>query len=227
MGKKKYKAGVCFGCQKCLYCGINLEKDTCKCRKTVKPTRTNRTIHVKSAFPRVYNPNSCNPNQLNYIKNKNECFQYGYDLTKSIQLSLCSTCNSCYQRLSSKNSNLSDKSNLTGETGNTGGTGATDIAKIIDLEATSSDVSTITQSESKCNNSETENESDVELELEVNYKLVIKQADGTVLPAKNYSITISELDEFLLAIQNNITTLLKDEEINANDYNVSFKSEKA
>ena len=40
-------------------------------------------------------------------------------------------------------------------------------------------------------------------------------------------VTISELDEFLLAIQNNITTFLKDEDINANDYNVSFKSEKA
>ena len=35
------------------------------------------------------------------------------------------------------------------------------------------------------------------------------------------------MDEFLLAIQNNITALLEDKEINANDYNVSFKSEKA
>ena len=63
--------------------------------------------------------------------------------------------------------------------------------------------------------------------MEINYKLVIKQANSSVLPAKNYSITISELDEFLLAIKNNITTFLKDEEINANDYNVFFKSEKA
>ena len=52
-------------------------------------------------------------------------------------------------------------------------------------------------------------------------------ADGITLPAKNYSVTISELDELLLAIQNNIVALLKDEEINANDYNISFKSEKA
>ncbi|EXX69339.1 hypothetical protein RirG_097040 [Rhizophagus irregularis DAOM 197198w] len=63
--------------------------------------------------------------------------------------------------------------------------------------------------------------------MEIDYKLVIKQADGSALPAKNYSVTISELDEFLLAIQNNITALLKDDEINANDYNISFKSEKA
>ena len=34
------------------------------------------------------------------------------------------------------------------------------------------------------------------------------------------------MDEFLLTIQNNVTTLLKDETIYANDYSVSFKSEK-
>ncbi|RIA93948.1 hypothetical protein C1645_593501 [Glomus cerebriforme] len=144
-------------------------------KKTVKPTRTNRTVQVKTAYPRIFNPTSSNPKQLNFIKNKNECFRYGYDLKKNIQLSFCSTCNSSYQRLSSKNSNTSNKSNLTE---GTEATEATDIAKIIDLEATSSEVSTtIIQSESKCNNSETENESDAELELEVNYKLVIKQAD--------------------------------------------------
>ncbi|CAB4443166.1 unnamed protein product [Rhizophagus irregularis] len=199
----------------------------------VKPTRTNRTSLVKSAFPRVFNPTSSSPSQLDFIKNKNECFQYGYNLTKNIQFSFCSTCNSSYQRLSSKSSKLSDKSNLMGETRNTGiketgKTGRIDTTKVIDLEVTSSEVSTtIIQSESRYNdNSETEND-DGELELEVNYKLVIKQADGTVLPAKNYSVTVSELDEFLLAIQNNIVTLLKDKEINANDYNVSFKSEKA
>jgi len=54
--KEKYKIGVCFGCQKCLYCGINLKKDICKCRKTVKPTRTNRTVQVKTAYLRMFNP---------------------------------------------------------------------------------------------------------------------------------------------------------------------------
>ncbi|RGB36645.1 hypothetical protein C1646_757867 [Rhizophagus diaphanus] len=109
-----------------------------------------------------------------------------------------------------------------------GKTGRINTTKVIDLEVMSSEVSTtIIQNESRYNdNSETEND-DGELELEVNYKLVIKQADGTIFPAKNYSVTVSELNEFLLAIQNNIVILLKDEEINANDYNVSFKLEKA
>ena len=215
MVKKKYKIGTCFGCQKCLYCGIDLIKDICKCKKATKPTRKNRTAIVKTAFPRAFNPISSNTKQLDFVKNKNEHFQYGYDLTTSIQFSLCTKCNSSYQRLSDSYSNSTRK------------IGQTKTTEVIDLETSSSEVSTIIRSESNHNDSETENENDSELEMEINYKLVIKQADGSVLPAKNYSITISELDEFLLAIQNNITTFLKDEEINANDYNVSFKSEKA
>ena len=168
----KYKIGMCFGCQKCLYCGIDLGNDTCKCKKILKPTKTNRTIQIKSAYPRVFNPGSSNSQQFNFIKNKNEKFQYGYDLAKSIHLSFCSTCNSSYQRLSpTKNSKkLSNKSDLTEEIGET--TQKTNI--VIDLEASSSEVSTITQSESKHNDLETEIEDNAELELEINYKLIIK-----------------------------------------------------
>ena len=137
MGKKKYKIGMYFGCQKCLFCGINLGVDTCKCKKSVKPTRSNRTVQVKSAFPRSYNPTTTViPKQLNFIKNKNESFEYGFDLRKNFQFSLCSKCNSSYQHLS-KDSNTSNKSNLTGRTnteteeiGETEGMERTDIVKI-------------------------------------------------------------------------------------------------
>jgi|SRR5271154_244520 len=201
MTKKKYKIGTCFGCQKCLYCGIDLIKETCECKKTVKPTKTNRTALVKNAFPRVFNPNSSfDSKQFDFIKNKNECFQYGYDLTKNIQLSFCSACNSSYQRLITKNTQHTE-----GKDSNDSNT------KIIEA-------STIILDD--------ESESEVDIELEINYKLIIKKADGTLLPAKNQSVTISELDEFLLAIQNNVMTLLKDEKIYANDYSVSFRSEK-
>jgi len=96
MVKTKYKIGTCFGCRKCLYCGIDLEKLTCKCKKTIKPTKKNRTDLVKNAYPRVFDPTSSIFNQVNFMKNRNEHFQYGYDLTKSFHLSFCSTCNSLY-----------------------------------------------------------------------------------------------------------------------------------
>ena len=177
MTKKKYKIGTCFWCQKCLYCGIDLIKETCECKKTVKPTRTNWTARVKNTFPSVFNSDgSLDFKQLDYIKNKNECFQYGYDLTKSIQLSFCSACNSSYQRLTKKSNNSSQKlhtskyvSQSAEETG------------IIDLEATSSEIShkTTTSSASifhngskHSSNSETD-EDNTELEIEINYKLFL------------------------------------------------------
>lgn len=217
-----YKIGTCFGCKKCLYCGIDLRKNTCKCKKTVKPTRANRTELVKHAFPRVFNPTISNSNQFNFIKNKEESFQYGFDLTKSIQISFCSACNSAYQRLSSKSSDNSNKSKEGTENADIIVLDETISSKVSAIVSASSEV---TQSESIDNNLEIED--DVSLELEINYKLLIKQADGITLPAKNYSVTISELDEFLFEIQKNIVMLLGDEEINANDYSVSFKSEKA
>ncbi|GES74613.1 hypothetical protein GLOIN_2v1844088 [Rhizophagus clarus] len=182
---------------------------------------------VKNAFTRVFSPIS-NPKQIDFIKNKIDSFAYGFDLAKGFQFSFCSTCNSSYQRLSDKKSK-SNKKVRTSEN-------VIQLEKNIEIinvestteisqESTMSDGSTF-YNKSKCSNLETENEDSTELEIEVNYKLSIKKADGTSLPAKNYSVIISELDEFLLSIQNNITALLKDEKIDANDYNVSFKSEK-
>jgi hypothetical protein len=228
-----YEIGTCFGCQKCLYCGINLKIETCNCQKLAKPSRKNRTDLVKNAFSRIFDPTS-NPKQFEFIKSKNENFAYGFDLAKSFQFSFCTTCNSSYQRLSDKksksNNSASQKIHISKDVPQLECN-----AEIIDLEATTSeasqeiittsDISTL-YNKSK-HSSETENEDNTELEIEINYKLSIKQADGTSLPAKNYSVIISELDEFLFAIQNNITTLLKNKRIDANDYNVSFKSEKA
>src|SRR5205085_776328 len=150
------------------------KKDIYNCKKTIKPTKKNRTDHVKNAYARAFNPNSSNSKQLNYVKSKNECFQYGYNLKKNIQISLCTTCNSFYQRLSDSKSKSSQKSEKSEKTETT---------EVIDLEANSSEISTIiTQSEStkiSKYDSETDDEDDAELEMEISYKLVIKQADGS------------------------------------------------
>jgi hypothetical protein len=227
----KYKVGTCFGCQKCLYCGVDLERLTCKCKKTTKPTRKNRTDLIKNAYP-IFDHTSPIFSQVDYMKNKNEYFQYGYDMTKSFHLSFCLACNSFYQRL--KNSKVPNDSSLI-DTSNTIShlTDISEFTESIDLKVAASEISfgsmsnvtTIHEDKDILYHSFSEPEAEDE-ELEINYKLIIKQADGASLPAKNYSVTISELDEFLLTIQNNIITLTKDETISANDYDISFKSEK-
>ncbi|GES77789.1 hypothetical protein GLOIN_2v1844088 [Rhizophagus clarus] len=125
-------------------------------------------------------PTSSSFNQLNF---KSEYFQYGYDLTESIQLTFCSAYIEITELVEIKE------------------TGETATVKVIDLEAiTSSEVFTI-----------------------IIQSASTSRSDGVTLPAKNYSVTISELDKLLLAIQNNIVALLEDEEINANDYNKKEK----
>jgi len=132
-----------------------------------------------------------------------------------------------------KNSGISNNSSIDISNNTTHLTDVSEFTESIDLEVAASEISfgsisnvtTIHEDKNtlcnSLNESETEND-----ELEINYKLVIKQADDTSLPAKNYSVMISELDEFLLTIQNNVIFLTKDKTINANDYDISFKSEK-
>ncbi|CAG8731612.1 27569_t:CDS:2, partial [Dentiscutata erythropus] len=63
-------------------------------------------------------------------------------------------------------------------------------------------------------------------EYEIHYGVFIK-LDGKFLPTKWYKATISEIDEFLLEIHTNVIALTKNEMIEASDYNVTFKGEKA
>src|SRR6266498_4736220 len=173
--KTKYKIETCFGCQKCLYCGINLEKLTCKCRKTIKLTKKNRIDLVKNAYLRVFDPTSSIFNQVNFMKNRNEHFQYDYDLIKSFHLSFCSTCNSLYQRL--KNSGISnDSSNSIDISNNIYLIDVSEFTGSIDVEAATEVMSNATttthEDKNTLYNSFSESETEDE-ELKINYKLVI------------------------------------------------------
>src|SRR5581483_12242587 len=53
----QYEIGTCYGCCKCMYCGCDLSVEKCKCNKTVKPKRSNRTEKVPYTFSRNFEPN--------------------------------------------------------------------------------------------------------------------------------------------------------------------------
>ena len=54
--KLRYKRGTCFGCQKCLYCGVDLQQQKCKCKTSMIPNKKNWTTAVKYAFTRIFSP---------------------------------------------------------------------------------------------------------------------------------------------------------------------------
>lgn len=46
--------GTCFGCRKCLFCAVNLQKNSCQCKLAKVPNKKNRTAAVKQAYTRVF-----------------------------------------------------------------------------------------------------------------------------------------------------------------------------
>ncbi|CAG8824850.1 19447_t:CDS:2, partial [Dentiscutata erythropus] len=98
--KLKYKQGTCFSCRKCLYCGVDLQTQKCKCDITKPPHRGNRTKDVKYAYTRIFTPNWI-ADQVSFVREKILQYNYSTTLKDSFNFSLCSRCNNELSRLKS------------------------------------------------------------------------------------------------------------------------------
>ncbi|CAG8489783.1 5039_t:CDS:2 [Racocetra fulgida] len=81
-------------------------------------------------------------------------------------------------------------------------------------------------SESDKNNEIEPYSTDDDNNYKIHYGVFIK-LDGKFQPAKWYTIIVSEVDEFLAEIHTNVVILTKNKSIEASDYNIAFKAEKA
>ena len=77
--KLRYKKGTCFGCQKCLYCGVDLQQQKCKCKTSIIPNKKNRTTAVKYAFTRIFSPD-WTKDKISFISYIRFCFFYAASL---------------------------------------------------------------------------------------------------------------------------------------------------
>jgi hypothetical protein len=89
---------MCFTCQICMYCGIDLISNNCNCDKTVKSTRKNRTERVPYFRNLVYKPGKMHEKIKNALSFSNQ--KYGYKLNMELPYNciLCSACNSQINR---------------------------------------------------------------------------------------------------------------------------------
>jgi len=151
----KYEIGTCYGCRKCMYCGCDLNTEKCKCNKTIKPKKSNRTKEVPHTFSRNFEPNIilC---KKTFIQKQNTLYSYNIKLDKKFVFTFCSTCNSQFQRLSK-----ATKNRTTNES------------------TISADIICIDESQDICSS---ENESIDQ--QEISFTLIIKKADGKSLPGK-------------------------------------------
>ena len=236
--KLKYKRGTCFGCRKCLYCGVDLQQQKCKCKTTDPPSKRNRTAAVKNAYTRIFNPN-WTKNQVDFIQENVSKYNYSINLKKTFNLSLCSRCNSSLLRLTSANAKRS-KSSSNSTTITTETFSDLQISQNTQLKSEMYDL-TVTEKEFTFQNSlettlesefdensDEENASsmDDDFECEFQYGVFIK-LNGKFQPSKWYKVTVSDIDEFLAEIHANVISLTNNESIQASDYHVAFKSEKA
>lgn len=95
---RNYQIGVCFTCQICMYCGIDLTSNNCGCDKTVKPTKKNRTEKVPYFRNLAYKPDKVHEKIKIALLFSNQ--KYGYKLNMELPYNciLCSACNSQINR---------------------------------------------------------------------------------------------------------------------------------
>lgn len=95
---RNYQIGVCFTCQLCMYCGIDLTLNNCNCDNTIKPTKKNRTKEVPNFRILSYKPDKAHEVIKNILSFCNQ--KYGYKLNMELRHNfiLCSACNSQMNR---------------------------------------------------------------------------------------------------------------------------------
>ncbi|PKK69192.1 hypothetical protein RhiirC2_781317 [Rhizophagus irregularis] len=219
--KLRYKRGTCFGCQKCLYCGVDLQQQKCKCKTSTIPNKKNRTTAVNPDWTK---------DKFSFIQEKALKYNYSINLKNTFNLSLCSKCNNTLSRLTPKNSkNIKSIVKPTETLPNLEVSQNTQLKPevydltILDGASTQNSLETL---ESDKNSEDNAYSADDDFEYEFQYGIFIK-LDGKLQPAKWYKVVVSGIDEFLAEIHTNVVTLTQKESIEACDYHVAFKSEKA
>ena len=99
---RNYLPGTCYTCKKCLYCFKNLQVETCKCKKTIKPKRKSKPKPGQQIYPRLFKPSQSLSVANQFLFSANTEFQYNSDFNREFSFTFCSTCNSKFQRLKDK-----------------------------------------------------------------------------------------------------------------------------
>ena len=95
---RNYQIGVCFVCQLCMYCGIDLTSNNCNCDKTIKPTKKNHTRQVPNFRNLAYKPNQIHEAITKTISFSNQKYGYKWNMELAHNCILCSACNSQMNR---------------------------------------------------------------------------------------------------------------------------------
>jgi|GEM_PF-2747128 len=96
----KYLLGLCYSCQKCLYCfTFSRRNRPCKCEKDIQPLRVKNPKPGQQIYQRLYAPDPSFPRSNEYLFEANTRFGYDSNFEEPFSYTFCGTCNSKIQRL--------------------------------------------------------------------------------------------------------------------------------
>ncbi|CAB4401309.1 unnamed protein product [Rhizophagus irregularis] len=177
----------------------------------------------RKCYSRVYRPNGekhFNSQQINELKRMNDYYGYESNFSEKFNFSLCTGCNSKFYRL--ENGLESADQNIT----------------TILLDNTLEFTNNLTRENSLTSpNSFFENNDDINPELltseveeieeiEINFKLVIKAADGKCNVAKWETILANDCQKFRSKLDQLIQEQFEDQVVFREDYSIAYKQEK-
>ena len=99
---RKYLLGICYTCQKCLFC-FNSKSYECECNKNIKPKRKQgKPEPGQQIYSCKFTPNQDFPTANQFLFAANTKFQYNSNFDNTFPFTFCSTCNSSHQRFKKK-----------------------------------------------------------------------------------------------------------------------------
>src|SRR2546423_90610 len=97
-----YLPGICFACQKCLFCFNLSQLNPCNCNKNKKLTRISKPKYGQQVYLCIYTSDENLTIANNFLFVANTRFQYNYNFNEPFSFTFCSSCNSKFQRLKTK-----------------------------------------------------------------------------------------------------------------------------
>src|SRR3954454_24161796 len=94
----KYLLGICYICQKCLYCFNFLHQNSCECKKNIQPSRIKNPQCGQQIYQRVFASDPFFPKSNKYLFDANTRFGYYSNFEEPFSYTFCSKCNSQMQR---------------------------------------------------------------------------------------------------------------------------------
>jgi hypothetical protein len=244
----EYAPGTCYGCQICLHCREN----RCDCDKTIKPKIFMGKRKKRVAFSREFSLDSLNNICLDYLYEKNQCFNYGIDFSSKFSAYFCTKCHSKFCRITSKKPTqipkaLSPSSSKELSISSSPKTSTPVLLSPSSVPSTpkrvlsspfrtSSTPSKTAPSQSPKRVSLSPFEassqspvssspiSDDEHPLDLKFKLSIKKADNSFLPQKWLNVKLTSHFDFTYDIEIQVKKLLNLSRLNENDYSLSYQA---